>query len=148
MFESLLKPAHIKLNLTAESKREVLKELVEIINKSGNLTDKKEFHQDILAREKKGSTGMGKGIAIPHVRSHAVTKTTLAFARSQQGIEFNSLDNKPAKIFFMIAVPKKGSKEHLDILTKLSQKLMHHDFRDKLLTAKTKAEVIDVLSKG
>ncbi|MGM0370508.1 MAG: PTS sugar transporter subunit IIA [Bacillota bacterium] len=143
--DRLLNKEQIKLNLEASSKREVIKELVALIEKSGNLTSVKEFHQDILAREKKGSTGMGKGIAIPHARSHAVTETTLAFAKSEAGVEFNSLDNEVAKIFFMIAVPKKGSQDHLNILAQLSQQLMHYDFRNKLLTAETKEEVINIL---
>lgn len=144
--DRLLEKEQIKLELEGTTKREVMKELVELIAKSGNLTSAKEFHKDILSREKKGSTGMGKGIAIPHARSHAVKETTLAFAKSTEGIEFNSLDDNSAKIFFMIAVPKKGSQEHLNILTKLSQQLMHHDFRNKLLAAETKEEVIDILS--
>lgn len=146
--DRLLAEEQIKLNLEANSKREVIKELVELVAESGNLTAAKEFHQDILAREKKGSTGMGKGIAIPHARSHAVTKTTLAFAKSETGIDFNSLDNEAAKLFFMIAVPKQGSQDHLNILTKLSQQLMHYDFRNKLLAAETKAEVMNILQEN
>ncbi|MGM0369241.1 MAG: PTS sugar transporter subunit IIA [Bacillota bacterium] len=146
MFEDLLSKEQIKLDLQGSTKREVLKELVELVAQSGNLTEPKEFHQDILTREKKGSTGMGKGIAIPHARSYAVRETTLVFARSKTGIEFNSLDNQPAKLFFMIAVSKKGSKDHLDILAKLSQQLMHHDFRNQLLQAQNKEEIIEIIS--
>lgn len=144
----LPKKEQIKLELDGESKGDVIKELIELIDKSGNLTSVEEFHKDILAREKKGSTGMGKGVAIPHVRSHAVRETTLAFARAKEGVEFNSLDGDLAKLFFMIAVPKQGSQEYLNTLAHLSQQLRHDEFRKKLLTAETKEEVRTILKKA
>lgn len=142
------KKEQIKLELEGTTKQEVIKELISLIDKSGNLTSKEEFYKDILAREKKGSTGMGKRIAIPHVRSHAVEKTTVAFARSKEGVDFNSLDDKAAKLFFMLAVPKQGSQEYLDLLTHLSQQLRYADFRNKLLEAESKEKIRDILAES
>lgn len=101
--------------------------------KQGNLNDQDVYKQGIYAREELSTTGIGEGIAIPHARSEAVNAPGLAAMVVKDGVDYQSLDNQPAKLFFMIAVPKTGGNEHLQILAMLSQMLMDTDFKDSLI---------------
>ena len=82
----------------------------------------------VLKREEEGSTGVGEGVAIPHAKTSAVTRPGLAFMRCLDGVEFDSLDGQPAKLFFLIAAPDSKDNVHLDVLSRLSTLLMDPDF--------------------
>ncbi|AGB42420.1 PTS system, fructose subfamily, IIA component [Halobacteroides halobius DSM 5150] len=144
---NLLTKNLIKLDLVAENKEDALQEMINLLAKSEKITSKQDFYQTILAREEKSSTGVGNGVAIPHGQSEVVTEPALVFAKSKQGIAFESRDGQPAKIFFMIAVPKGGATDHLKVLSNLSRKLMHQDFREDLLATETKEEVLEVITE-
>ncbi|GAB6099567.1 hypothetical protein JCM16358_14460 [Halanaerocella petrolearia] len=144
---SLLTQDLIKLDLESQTKDDVLQEMVDLLDQAGKVTSNKEFYQTILEREEKGSTGVGNGVAIPHGQDDVVTEPSLVFAKSREGVDFKSRDDKPAKIFFMIAVPKGGSADHLKVLSNLSRKLMHEDFRQELLGAETKEELLEVVEE-
>jgi len=137
----------IKLETKAEDKKGILQEMIAKLAKAGKINDQEEFYQTILAREEKSSTGVGNGVAIPHGQSETVVEPALVFVKSAQGIDFASRDDQPAKIFFMIAVPKGGSSDHLSVLSKLSRKLMHQDFREDLLAADSKQEIINIVTE-
>ncbi|MGM0379854.1 MAG: PTS sugar transporter subunit IIA [Bacillota bacterium] len=143
----LLSERTIKLNLKSENKENVIKELVELINKSNRLIDKNKVLDAVFEREEKFSTGIGMGVAIPHAKSSSVKKPTIAFGKSKSGIDFESSDDEPAYLFFLIAVPENSSDEHLKILSKLSRRLMHKELRNSLKSAKTSAEIIEILDK-
>ena len=143
----LLTPDLIKLELVANSKEEALNELVDVLAEADKLNSRDQFYQTILDREESSSTGVGHGVAIPHGKSEAVKEPALVFGKSDTGIDFDSRDGEPAKIFFMIAVPEKSSQEHLKILSGLSRKLMHDDFRQALLGADKAEQVLEVLNE-
>ncbi|MBM7624170.1 PTS sugar transporter subunit IIA [Sporohalobacter salinus] len=143
----LLIPKLIELNLEAKTKNDALRELVNLLAAEDKITSKEEFYQVILDREEKSTTGVGNGVAIPHGKSEVVKEPALVFAKTEEGIEFDSLDEQPAKIFFMIAVPKTGTDDHLKILAQLSRKLMHDDFRQDLLAAQSKKEILSVIDE-
>lgn len=92
----------ICLELKAKSKDEVLRELVEIIGKSENITDKDKCYSALVARENLGSTGIGKGVAIPHAKTEFAEKLTIGFGISRDGVDFESLDDKKANIFLFL----------------------------------------------
>lgn len=138
----------IDLNLDADSKEEVITKLVAILDKAGKLDNRDDFYQAIKKREKASSTGVGRGVAVPHAKSEAVKTPSLVLARSEKGVDFNSRDEKPAYLFFMIAVPETESGDHLKILSSLSRKLMHDEFRNALEEAANKEEVIKVLEEA
>jgi fructose-specific phosphotransferase system IIA component len=138
----------IKLNLANNTKNEALAEMVDLLDVAGKITSKEEFYQTILAREAKSTTGVGNGVAIPHGKSGVVKEPTLVFAKSEKGIDFESFDDQPAKIFFMIAVPEGKNDEHLKVLAQLSRKLMHADFREALMAANTKEEILTVIKEN
>ena len=129
-------------NLKATTKDEVLDELIELLDKDGKLTNKGEFKEAVLKREEEFSTGIGMGIAIPHGKSEVVTEACIAFGKSEKGIDYQSMDDEPAHLFFLIAVPNDSSDVHLRALSEISRKLMHSEIREQLL----KAQSFEVLS--
>ena len=135
----------IKMNLKSEDKDSVIKEMIEIMAENEIITDKEEVIKKAMEREEKGTTGVGKGVAIPHVKSSAVKRPAVAFGRSEKGIDYGSMDEKPSYLFFLITVPEESHDEHLKLLAKLSRNLIHDDFRNSLLEAKDEEEVMSVL---
>jgi fructose-specific phosphotransferase system IIA component len=98
-----------------------------------------------MAREAQSTTGIGMGIAIPHGKSNAVKKTSIAFGRSERGVDFQSLDSELAHLFFLIAVPEDAKDEHLRLLSQLSRKLVHQEVRQRLMETGSKEEVLKIL---
>ena len=135
----------IKMNLKSEDKDSVIKEMIEIMGKNEIITDKEEVIKKAMEREAKGTTGVGKGVAIPHVKSNAVKRPAVAFGRSDKGIDYGSMDEKPSHLFFLITVPEESHDEHLKLLAQLSRNLVHDDFRDSLLEAETAEKVMEIL---
>jgi fructose-specific phosphotransferase system IIA component len=137
----------IKLELNSKTKEDVIKEMVEILDENGKLLDKDKYLQAVLNREKEFSTGIGMGIAIPHGKSSGVSEPALVFGRSMDGIDYQSMDDEMAHIFFLIAVPEESSNEHLKILSQISRKLMHKELRESLMKASSPEEIITLLEK-
>ncbi|MFU0825876.1 PTS sugar transporter subunit IIA [Clostridium sp.] len=131
-------------NLKATNKDEVIKELIQILYDDGKIIDKEKFRKAVLKREKEFSTGIGMGIAIPHGKSNAVKEPAIAFGRSNKGIDYESMDDKPAHLFFLIAVPKESSDIHLRALSEISRKLMHTEIREQLFKSQSFEEFIEV----
>lgn len=134
------------MDLQATTKDGVIDELVETLSTAGILSDKTSFKEAIHAREAQSTTGVGEGIAIPHAKSDAVKKPAIAFGKAIDGIEYESLDGQPARLFFMIAAPAGGAQTHLEALAKLSGILMNEEVRTELLHATTKEEVIETIN--
>lgn len=142
----LLTENTIILNLKAGSKRDVLDELAGQLNEAGKLNDQQQFTKDILAREEQSTTGIGDTIAIPHAKSKAVKEPAIAFGRSHEGIDFESLDGQPAQLFFMIAATNGANDDHLEALSRLATFLMDEKFRVNILEAESKQQVLDIVS--
>jgi len=138
----------ISLNLTAKSKNDVIDELVNMLFKNGKLNDPKEYKAQILKREEESSTGLEEGIAIPHAKTAAVKVPTVAIGISKDGVDFNSLDGEPSKLFFMIAAPANAKDSHIEVLSQLSTSLLEDDIREGILNAKSKEEIINILLKS
>ncbi|MGA8941678.1 MAG: fructose-specific PTS transporter subunit EIIC [Thermoactinomyces sp.] len=138
----LLRKETLILELEAQTKAEAIDELAEKLDKSGCLQDLEMFRQAIRAREAQGSTGIGDGIAIPHAKTEAVKEPAICFGRSTSGIAYDSLDGRPAHLFFMIAAPDGAEESHLETLSRLSVLLMNQDFRNKLLQATSEEEIL------
>ena len=143
----LLSVNQIKLELTSKTKEDVIKEMVKILDENGKLLDKDKYIQAVIDREKEFSTGIGMGIAIPHGKSSGVKEPALVFGRSMDGIDYESMDDEPAQLFFLIAVPEESSNEHLKILSQISRKLMHKELRESLMKASSAEEIITLLQK-
>ncbi|MGW5402399.1 fructose-specific PTS transporter subunit EIIC [Streptomyces sp. NPDC003952] len=136
----------VKTELSSGSKEAAIREMAEMLATTGNVSDVDELVRVALAREAQGTTGLGESIAIPHAKTDAVTRPTVGFARSDEGIEWGALDGTKARLVFMISVPEAAAgDEHLRILALLSRKLMDTGFRERLQAAPGKAEILDVL---
>ncbi|CUO20430.1 PTS fructose transporter subunit IIABC [Sarcina ventriculi] len=137
----------IKLNLKANSKMEVLDQLVDVLYDAGRLNNKELYKEEILKRESLSSTGIGEGIGIPHGKTSAVKKASLALGIFRDGVDFDSLDGAPVNIVFMIAAPEGANNEHLETLSRLSVLLMNPEFKEGLLSSKVPEDVFSLLDK-
>ncbi|MBA2872409.1 PTS system fructose-specific IIC component [Anoxybacillus calidus] len=133
------------LELKAKTKQTVIEELVNKLDAAGKLHDKEAFKDAIFAREAQSTTGVGEGIAIPHAKTTAVKTPAVAFGRSKEGIDYESLDGKPSHLFFMIAAPEGANNTHLEVLSRLSTLLMNTSFRSRIESASTEEEILDVI---
>ncbi len=141
----LLKNASIDLGAKVKDKPDAIKHLVDLMEKGGNLKDKAQYLKDVQAREASGTTGLGDGIATPHAKSAGVKAPGLAAMTIPEGIDFQSMDGNPARLFFAIAAPDGGNDEHLMILSKLATMVMDPDFKEALIAAKTKEEFLQII---
>ncbi|PES75405.1 PTS mannose transporter subunit IIABC [Bacillus anthracis] len=138
----------IETELIGETRDDVIDEMIQKLNHVGALHSKTEFRQAIMNREQESTTGIGMNIAIPHGKSGAVKKPSVVFGIKQSGVDWKSLDGTEAKLIFMIAVPKESEgNEHLKILQMLSRKLMDDNYRERLLSVKTKQEAYKLLDE-
>ena len=129
-----LTPERVKLHLTGETKKEIIKEMAQLFVKSGELVpeDLEEFVKEINEREKLTPTGMQDGIAIPHARTPFVKKLSLALGISDTGVDFESMDDEPSRLIFMIAAPEETKREHLDLLAEISKLSYEEEVIEKI----------------
>lgn len=134
----------VKFNLSANTKDEVISELIDVLIKDGKIVNKDKFKEAVFKREEEFSTGIGMGIAIPHGKSSAVKEASIAFGRSDKGVDYESMDGEPAHLFFLIAVPNESNDLHLRALSEISRKLMHTEVREQLMNAQNFEDFVKV----
>lgn len=147
-FKKLIKPEVIITNSKAETKDDLLKEMVLLLTNTGNVRDWELVLSDVLSREKIMSTGMEKGIAIPHAKSDGVIAPCVAVCVKKDGIDFGSIDKEPSKIFFMIVSPKKANSPHLQMLASISSIVRNKETLSKILEAKNSDEICKILKEN
>jgi nitrogen PTS system EIIA component len=134
----------VSLDLKAENKHDVLDELIDIFYADGKLRDKEAFRCEVFNREEEASTGIGLGIAMPHGSCKGVIEATIVFGKSKRGIEYSSMDGKPAHLFFLIAVPEEAHDIHLRILSEISSVLMDSEVRKRLMEADSYEDIMNI----
>lgn len=144
----LLAAESINLNGTPAGKTEALNQCIDLMAKSGKISDVEKYRKGVFAREEEGTTGIGMGIAIPHCKSDAVTKAGLAAMVVKDGVDFESLDGTPAKIIFLIAAPNTEDNVHLQVLSKLSVMLMDEQFTNSLINAGSVDEFLNIIDSA
>lgn len=142
----LLSKGSIVLQATPTTKAEAIKQLVDLMDAAGNLTNKAQYLQDVLAREASGTTGLGDGIATPHAKSKGVKTAGLAAITVPQGVDFDAMDGLPSRLFFLIAAPDGSNDTHLELLSQLATMIMDNDFKEALIAAKTPEEFLDLIA--
>lgn len=145
--KDLLKEDSIILNVHNQNKNEAIERLVDKHFSCEHITDKEMYKKAIFAREELSSTGVGGFIAIPHAQDESVKYPSLVAMVDKEGVDFLSMDQQPAKVFFMIAVPKEGGNQHLEILAQLSQILMNEKTVERLIHAQTPKHFINILTE-
>lgn len=131
----LLKAQSIQLGAKPTDKPSAIRLLADLMEHGGNLANKDEYLAAVFTREESGSTGLGEGIATPHAKSAGVAKAGLAAMTVPEGIDFDSLDGKPARIFFMIAAPEGEANTHVEVLSQLATMILDPDFKEALIAA-------------
>ena len=144
----LLAAESINLNGTPAGKTEALNQCIDLMAKSGKISDVEKYRKGVFAREEEGTTGIGMGIAIPHCKSDAVTKAGLAAMVVKDGVDFESLDGTPARIIFLIAAPNTEDNVHLQVLSKLSVMLMDEQFTNSLINAGSVDEFLNIIDSA
>ncbi|MFA5146263.1 MAG: PTS sugar transporter subunit IIA [Candidatus Omnitrophota bacterium] len=137
----------IATNLKAADKEGVIRELVDLLSKAGEIKNKEELVKALLARESLGSTGIGQGIGIPHAKSQNVKELVAAFGLSQKGVNFDSLDGEAVYIFFLLLAPEESAGPHLKALARISRMLKDKYFRELLRKAKDEKEVLHIIQE-
>ena len=144
LIDFLPEPA-IQVELKSQNKKEVLKELVQILCAAHGVKNSSGILDALLEREELGSTGIGQGIAIPHGKSDSAGKIVAALGISKRGIDFDALDGEPVFIFFMLVAPSASSGVHLKILAKISRLLKDKFFRQSLRETKTAQDALKLI---
>ncbi len=137
-------------SLAATQRDDAVTELIDAIVKVGALSPelRDEFVKAIIKREKRGSTGFGHGVAVPHVKHQAISKMAVAIGVSEAGVEFNALDQKPVYAIFLLLSPEDQPEEHLDAMEAIFGNLSQDTFRRFLRQVKTTEHVLTLLEEA
>jgi nitrogen PTS system EIIA component len=138
----------IIFSLSAGTKEEVLVELVEPIAKNHPDLDRKGLVKTLLDRENLGSTGIGGGIAIPHGKFEGMNRLEATFGRSAKGVDFSSMDNKPAHLFFLLLAPRNSAGDHLKALARISRVFKDPFLKNSLLHAESPDDIYRLLEES
>lgn len=144
----LLKKEIMIMEIAADNKIDAINEMIAKLKEKKMISDEELFREEIMNREELSSTGLGDGIAMPHAKTKAVNTPCVLFARSEKGIDYDSLDGQPAHLFFMIAAEEGANNTHIETLANLSKLLLKANFIEKLRKAKNPDEVIELVEAG
>lgn len=143
----LLDRRSISISGSPRSKEETIRQMADLMEKSGKLNNKDEYVKGLFAREEESTTAVGEGIAIPHYKGSAVNTPGLAAMVIKDGVDFDSIDGEPVKLIFAIAAPNVKENVHLDVLSKLSVLMMNESFSKELIEAASVDEFIKVIDR-
>lgn len=143
--KDLLSENNVNFSLKGNNKEDIIKEMAELMYQNGNITEYEGFINNIFERENKVSTGIGRGIAIPHTISKFVKKSCIAFGKSDKGIDFSAIDGKQCHIFLMIAVSEEKSDEHIKIISHIARKIAHTEIVNGLIEVNSFDALIELL---
>lgn len=135
-------------SLQSQTKEEVLAELVEPLARTNSRLDRKVLLQTLIDRENLGSTGIGGGIAIPHGMFDRLDRLMASFGKSDGGVDFSSMDSKPAHLFFLLVAPKNNAGEHLKALARISRLFKDPILKRDLQQAKTAEDIYRLLEES
>ncbi|MCR5834005.1 MAG: fructose PTS transporter subunit IIA [Selenomonadaceae bacterium] len=137
----------IALNVHPADKNEAIDMLVDLLMTAGTVKDKAAVKRDILKRESQGSTGLSNGLATPHAQNNSVKKPSISIITVPEGVEYNSLDGKPARLLVLFAAPEKATDDAMTQMGRLAVLLMDESFKESLIKASTPPEVIKIIDE-
>lgn len=140
----LLNDDNILLDVEAKDKYELIDKLIDVAVKSGKILDKEKVKACVIEREKILSTGVGKGFAVPHGKTDAVNDIVLVFAITKSPLDYEALDNQPVRLIMLMIGKDSLVSSHIKLLSRISRLMNNDDFRENLLNAKTKEEVLNI----
>ncbi|MDZ7262054.1 MAG: PTS sugar transporter subunit IIA [candidate division KSB1 bacterium] len=145
--KDLLSTERIKIPLESTTKEEIIAEMVDLLYQANKVKDKAKILQAILERERVMSTGVGDGVAIPHGKAEGVTEIAASFGITKENVDFNSLDEKPVRMIFLLVGPPDLTGPHLKALSRISRLMHKPEFREKLLASSSPAEVLEAIQE-
>jgi len=145
MVSDVLAKEFIMPNLVSSEKRELLDEMADNISDLVGGLDREGLLEVLLEREKLGSTGIGHGVAIPHAKIKGIESIIVSMGMSKKGVDFQSMDNKPVHIFFLIVAPEQSSAVHLKVLSGISRLLKDAAFRNKLMKVESRDDIYNTI---
>lgn len=134
--------------VVATDKREILAGLVALIELTDGVMDSASLLEEVETREKLGSTGIGKGVAIPHVHLDNISQMHVAMMTTSEGVDFDAIDSDPCRIFIMVVAPDSSRQTYLQLLAEVSRLFRHEEVRDSVLAAGAPDELLDVLREA
>jgi len=140
----IIRPEFI-IDLNSTDKTSALEELLEVITKSDKITNDKKFRKAIKAREKLMSTGIGYGIAVPHARDKSIVDFVMAVGRSKAGVKYESIDDKPVQLIFMIGASDAQDKDYIKLLSRLVLRLKNDDLKNRIMKADSPSEIYEII---
>lgn len=143
----LLKEENITLNLQSSTKQAIIEELLDLAMASGNINNKQGALEGILKREELMSTGLEKGIAVPHAKTSAVDEMTMALGINKDGIDFDSADGQPSKLFFLLLAPEAAAGPNVKALGQIARLTSKSTFCEDLMDATSTAGVLDIIKQ-
>ncbi len=138
---------HIVVDLKGDSKFQIIEELLDRLHENKKILNREMALEDVLARESYLSTGLENGLAIPHAKTDGVSELIASFGIKKEGIDFESLDGKPAKLIFLVLSPRDTSGPHIQALAIIARTLKDRQIRERILKAESPEEVADLIQK-
>ncbi|MFP4374627.1 MAG: PTS sugar transporter subunit IIA [Spirochaetaceae bacterium] len=137
----------VKVPLEGRNKPDILRELVQLLADAGDLTDTESAYRALLEREGRGSTGLEKGIAVPHAKTGAVDRLTIAIGIAPAGVDFDAQDGNPSQLFFLLLAAPDQSGPHIEALSEIARLTRSDAFCRSLANAATPAEVVELIQE-
>jgi PTS system nitrogen regulatory IIA component len=144
----LIRPEVVKVPLAGKTKNEVIRELVQVLLDAGRITELESVYDALLTREALGSTGLEQGVAVPHAKTRAVRQLTAAIGIAPQGVDFQSADGEPSKLFFLLLAPPDQSGPHIQALAEIARLAKSPTFLRLLTEASSGREVAELIREG
>lgn len=143
----LLDENRIIADLQTRDKYQAIEKLLDKLVEAGKVSDRQQALSDLIEREKYLSTGLENGLAVPHAKTSVVRELLLAFGLSKEGVEFDSLDGKPAHFIFLVLSPRETSGPHIKLLAQITRLFRSQDISEKLLKAQNSSEILEILGQ-
>ena len=143
--EQILTPSRCQVNALGGSKKRVLEQIAALIVNSCPELDEDLLYENLIARERLGSTGIGDGIAIPHCRMEGCTVPISALLQLETAVDFDAIDGEPVDLFFVLLVPDDATDQHLELLRQVAQLLNQADVCEQLRNAQTNESLYQIV---
>lgn len=144
----LLDPDHVCIGLGGTSKTDVIDALVDVLSGHAAISSLEAVREAIFEREEKMSTGVGKGLGLPHAKTPAASDTVAAFATTDEPVDFGAVDDVPVQILLLLVGPEEHKSQHVKILGRISRLVSRESLRERLLAAETPETVIKTIREG
>ena len=144
----LLTPERICVGLDAGTKQDAINEVVDLLSSSPEVRDVEQLRADVFTREQVMSTGVGKGLALPHAQSAAVSNTLVAFAVTKNLVDYNALDGVPVRLILLLVGPENERAIHVRLLGRISRLMNDPSFRALLIDADDEDAIVDIITKA